>query len=129
MRICFFIPFLLLLACSRPRPSLSPDAVAGTWLKKAEAADGQNLWCLYYYDTCALDDAWRFATDGSYTVIDTGLRCTVTPPGGNWQLLEGRLRLDGTDYTVLRCDRELWLEGRRLRNGFAQRHELRFRRP
>jgi len=128
MRIRSFLPLLLLFSCTRDGRNLTADSFRGTWFQTAEAADGQDLWCPYYYDSCALDDAWYFAGDGTYAVIDTGLRCAVPPPRGSWRLQARLLRVDSTDYEVLRCDRELWLEGKRIRNGFMQRHELRFRR-
>jgi hypothetical protein len=128
----FMLMILWLSSCNKKEagPGPSPAAIAGTWLKTAETANSQNLWCLYYYDTCALDDAWRFERDGSYVVIDTGMTCAAAAPqGGSWQLEGERLRIDSTVYEVTRCDEELWLQGTRTMNGFVVRHEQRFRRP
>jgi hypothetical protein len=131
MRVILLLPFLL-LACAKngPAPKMITESIAGTWLKTAEAANGQNLWCLYYYDTCSLDDAWRFEMNGRYTVVDTGMQCPgIIPAAGAWKIDGEKLWIDSTAYQVLRCDAELWLEGERVMSGFRVRHEQRFRRP
>jgi hypothetical protein len=132
MRLPILFSVLLLIACSRQEAlqTLTPESVAGTWLKTGETANSQDLWCLYYYDTCALDDAWRFERDGSYAIIGTGMTCpTGSRQEGNWKIEGDRLRIDSTVYKVVRCNEELWLQGVRVMNGFAVQHGQRFRRP
>jgi hypothetical protein len=127
----FMLMFLWLTSCDKKEagPGPSPADLTGNWRKTAESADGQDLWCLYYYDTCALDDSWRFARDGTYEIIDEGMRCGTTPtPPGHWQLDGKTLQLDNVRYEILRCNNELWLQGTRHSNGFSVHHEMRFRR-
>ncbi|TCZ73149.1 hypothetical protein [Flaviaesturariibacter aridisoli] len=128
--ILFLLP--LLAACSKGGRADSGPPPEGAWLQTEERANGQNLWCEYYYDPCRFDDRWIFYPDGRYEVADSGQRCAPGLGGvrsGSWQLEGSTLWLDGSAYLLLRGGHEFRLRQERRINGVALRYELGFTRP
>lgn len=128
--ILFLLP--LLAACARGGRADSGADLSGSWRQCAERANGQDLWCTYYYDSCRFDDRWIFYPDGRYEVADSGLRCPSGLSGarqGRWRADGQTVWLDSSAYLrVPTGPLELLLRQERRVNGSTVRYELGFTR-